>query len=214
MLRQLVYIYLMSLLPEFVYQGVLPDCFSQITDWFMPLPDLSSLLATNSLFPVFQSVSGSVLSYWTALRCILSLLILWPFTCWYCCFNHILYLCPGSVPFVCHPVDLWQIVLLCFPNLLFSSLTNPEKGILFKWDISALMLNCTRTWELDVGNMELLSVLITLWDCAYNAVLFSYICFSLSCSCQLPSMPVKGKRDRKLRLFSLLRLLHSAAHCR
>lgn len=57
MLRQLVYIYLMSLLPEFVYQGVLPDCFSQITDWFMRLPDLSSLLATNSLFPVFQSVS-------------------------------------------------------------------------------------------------------------------------------------------------------------
>lgn len=46
----------MSLLPEFVYQGVLPDCFSQITNWFLLLTDLSSLLATNSPFAVFQPV--------------------------------------------------------------------------------------------------------------------------------------------------------------
>lgn len=151
MLRQLVYIYLMSLPPEFVYQGVLPDCFSQITDWFVPLPDLSSLLATNSLFAAsFQLLSISFLFVWAARRCTLSLLMwpLWPFTCWYCCFNRILCLSSGFVSFVCHPMDLWQFALLCFQSLVLSSLANAEKGILFKWGISALKLKLCK----DLGN--------------------------------------------------------------
>lgn len=160
------------------------------------------------------SVSGSVCSYWTAPRCTLSLLIPWPFTCLCCCFNHILYLCSGSVPFVCHPVDLWQVALPCFPNLVLSSLTNAENGILFRWDISALMFNCGKTGELDLRNMGLLGVLITSWEWAHNALLFSYISFVLSCSCQLPSMPLKGKQDRKVHFFSLLCVSYSAACCR
>lgn len=147
----------MSLLPEFVYQGVLPDCFSKITNWFLLLADLSSLLATNSCFSVFQPLSGTVLSHWAGPGCFLYLLIPWPLPCWYCCF--IPYLSPGSVPFACSPIALCHFALLWFPNLI---LTIPEKCILFKWDNSGLTLNCARTWGLDLQNVELLSELL-LW---------------------------------------------------
>jgi len=40
------------------------------------------------------------------------------------------------------------------------------------------MLNFARTWELELGNMELLSALITLRAWAHNALLFSYTGFS------------------------------------
>lgn len=147
MLRQLVYIYLMSLPPEFVYQGVLlqPDnslpgslCHFQIY-----------LRATNSLFAAsFQLLLASFLFELHLHRGALC-------PCLCCGLSPAgsaalitSFVSSGFVSFVCYPMDLWQFALLHFQSLLLSSLANPERGILFKRGISALKLKLCK----DLGN--------------------------------------------------------------